>query len=155
MFDTPRYSLSQVAMATGGAVNTLRAHLARGHWKLIDKKGDVTSDIPGRPHIITLRRALQIAVATDLIAGGIEPKFAYASAWVFSDEKNPDRPAGELFPQPDLTMLRCVEGGRGTQVVRLPSPATVQMFFPNNGYRRATIAVLNELVDGIRAALAR
>lgn len=109
--DSPIYRLSDVAKATGLSVGTLRSWLQRGHWRVDMAIGDSPAEIAGKAHLITLRRALQIGVAAELIRNNVEPARAFEAARSFSDHANrlelgsDQIGPGELFPAPAWTLL--------------------------------------------------
>jgi hypothetical protein len=107
--DTPDYTLSQVAAAAGVEAGTLRSWLQRKHWRLDMAIGDSPAEIAGRAHLVTLRRALQIGTAIELVRNGVEPARAFTAARAFSDiydglERLPRTPGG-LFEDPAYTLL--------------------------------------------------
>lgn len=87
--DEPRFTLSQVAMAADTEANTLRSWLQRGHWSIDSARGDVAAESHGRAHLLTLRRALHIGAAVDLIRTGVEPRRAFRGALSFVDAFDP------------------------------------------------------------------
>lgn len=89
--DEPRFTLSAVARAAGTEPNTLRSWLQRGHWLMDIATGESLAEIQGRAHLVTLRRALHIGAAVDLIRNGVDPRRAFRVARSFVHE----------FPEPD------------------------------------------------------
>jgi len=89
MFDDPRFTLSQVAEAVGVSANTLRSWLQRKHWRLDMAVGDSPAEIAGKAHLVTLRRALHIGAAVELIRNDVEPARAFRAARSFVDVFNP------------------------------------------------------------------
>lgn len=76
--DTPQFSIAEVSDAVGVPVATLRSHLQRQHWRLDGE--DFPADAPGKGHLVTMRRALQIGAAAALIRAGVPPATAHAAA---------------------------------------------------------------------------
>ncbi|MHC2017617.1 hypothetical protein [Methylobacterium sp. CM6247] len=85
MLDDNRFTLSQVAEAAGVQVGTLRSWLQRKHWRLDMAIGDNPSDIAGRAHLATFRRALQVGTAVELVRNDVEPSRAFRAALSFVD----------------------------------------------------------------------
>ena len=85
MLDDPRYTLSQVADAAGVQVGTLRSWLQRKHWRLDMAVGDSPAEVAGKAHLITLRRALHIGAAVELVRNDVEPARAFRAARSFVD----------------------------------------------------------------------
>lgn len=85
MLDDPRFTLSQVAEAAGVQVGTLRSWLQRGHWRLDMAFGDTPAEVAGKAHLITLRRALHIGAAVELVRNDVEPARAFRAARSFVD----------------------------------------------------------------------
>ena len=113
MLDDPKYPLSSVAEAIGYPVNTLRSHLQRGHWRLDQTRGDAAAAAQGKAHLVTLRRALHIGAAVELIRNDVDPARAYQAARGYSDIIDPtfEAPGHErnsstlLFDPPAYTLL--------------------------------------------------
>ncbi|PJI55719.1 hypothetical protein CTI14_02390 [Methylobacterium radiotolerans] len=104
MLDDSRYTLSEVAAAAGVQVGTLRSWLQRGHWRVDTAVGDSPAAIAGKAHLVTLRRALHIGAAVELVRNDIEPARAFRAARSFVDLFDPlwehegrPREAGGLF----------------------------------------------------------
>ncbi|MCJ2070576.1 hypothetical protein MKK75_17545 [Methylobacterium sp. J-030] len=89
MLDDPRYTLSEVAIASGVQVGTLRSWLQRGHWRVDTAVGDSPAAIAGKAHLVTLRRALHIGAAVELVRNDVEPARAFRAARSFVDIFDP------------------------------------------------------------------
>lgn len=87
--DVPSFKLSEVARAADLEANTLRSWLQRGYWKLDQTVGDNLAEVHGKAHLVTLRRALHIGAAADLIRSGVDPSRAFRAARAFVYDFDP------------------------------------------------------------------
>lgn len=101
MFDDPRFTLAQVAEAAGCAVGTLRSWLQRGHFRLDMAVGDSPAEVAGKAHLVTLRRALHVGAAVELIRNDMDPARAFRAALSFVDTYNPQFEADGRFRDPE------------------------------------------------------
>ena len=166
--DQPRFTIAQVAHACEYPQNSLRSHLQRGHWQLEIARGDSRSEA-GKAHLITLRRALHIGTAIELIRNGIEPARAYTAARSFLDEFDPQledarHKRGEnglfesgwtlLVAYPDIefgVIMRVQDDEKSSEQTPLRS-----LFFPKplGGTQRSGVFVwLNQIDRQIRRGL--
>lgn len=95
-FHTPRFKTSDVAQAANIPAATLRSYFKRGHVPVgdLDKK---QPDGEGLPNLFSLRDALQIAIAADLIAAGADAAKAFSAAIRFVHTGTEDRLPSHLF----------------------------------------------------------
>ena len=153
--DSPSFTVAQVARAAGVPVATLRSHLQRQHWRLDGE--DVPADEPGKGHLVTMRRALQIGVAVELIRNGVDPKRAFRAAAGFSDFGGPkDRAPGELFDA-GHTALVLSPGEEWPEVVRFGDDTPARTLFAPTGKeagKSAVIVWLDKIVRDMEARLA-
>jgi hypothetical protein len=127
--------------------------------------GDSPAEIAGKAHLVTLRRALQVGVAAELMRQDVEPSRAFQAAWVFSDLADPlDTPGhmretGMLFPSPALTLLIAYKGGPVASVIkRVDAKSRLdELRLPDPTDRRVitggTFVWLNQVVPAIHHAL--
>lgn len=160
--DSPEFTLSQVANAAGIDVGTLRSWLQRKHWRLDMAVGDSPADVAGKAHLVTLRRALQIGAAAELVRNGVEPSRAFKAAWYFSDAADPleaegyIRAPGELFRDGSTILIAYKDRDIGV-VMRLDDNASWQNLVFNPFVRERQISGsfvwLNFVDKRIRSAL--
>ncbi|MGE7152342.1 hypothetical protein ACQKJ1_01195 [Methylorubrum rhodesianum] len=175
MLDDPRYTLSQVAEAAGVQVGTLRSWLQRKHWRLDMAVGDSPAEVAGKAHLITLRRALHIGAAVELVRNDVEPARAFRAALSFVDIFNPEieaegRERGHdglfadgytllaVYPGFDSGIVMWVDAENSTNKPGRPPNATplMSIFFPRLlGGRQVsgTFVWLNQVDRRIRSRL--
>jgi hypothetical protein len=170
MFDEPKFTMSQVAEAVAVSANTLRSWLQRNHWRLDTNKGDSPTEAAGKAHLLTLRRALHIGAAVELIKNNVEPARAFAAALSFVDIFDPTEdddghfrgPEGLFqtgwtlliaYPDTPFGVVMRVENNPGAKnqspLSKLLFP---KMFSPRRG-RSGTFVWLNQIDTQIRTAL--
>jgi len=164
MLDDAKYRITEVARICGVPENTIKTHLHKRQWFL------GATDMPGLncgPHHITLRRALQIALAFELMRNGIDPVRAYEAALCFSDEADPaewqnhgvQRLPGELFPSGQTILI--LRPGQSHAVVRRfdnDTPMHELVFSPASGFeteRSGTFVWVNPIDLMVRDGLAK
>jgi hypothetical protein len=170
MFDDPRFTLSQVADAAGVSANTLRSWLQRKHWRLDMAIGDSPAEIAGKAHLVTLRRALHIGAAAELIRNDVDPARAFKAARSFVDVYDPIFEGDGHFRGPDglfetgWTMLVAYPDQEHGVIVRIENDpmakdqtSLLSLLFPKlyGTKRSGTFVWLNQVDKQIRTALTR
>jgi len=170
MFDDPRFTLSQVADAVGVSANTLRSWLQRKHWRLDMAIGDSPAEIAGKAHLVTLRRALHIGAAVELIRNDVDPARAFQAARSFVDIHDPIfeddghiRGAEGLF-ETGWTMLVAYPDQNHGVIIRVESDPKAKdqtpllsLLFPKlyGTKRSGTFVWLNQVDKQVRTALVK
>lgn len=123
--DTPQFSLSQVAQATGWHLGTLRDYMKKGVFPWDDR--DAPAKVAGSKSMVPLRSVLRLGITYQLWNLGVSPKDAFMASVSFCDLGSADRwrhlglrrTAGECFAAPWKTLLLWRRGSPGEVV---PAP---------------------------------
>lgn len=150
--DTPQYSPAQIAAAAGVDKGTLYSWLQRGHWRL--DGADAAAPTHGAGHKLTLRRALQIGIAVELMRHDVKPARAFRAALSFSDVSGAPilasdlpREPGRLYGKGQRTWLLLPAGQDWGEI--LPVKVTIEAWRV-----RGKLAIdINEVVDRVKAGL--
>jgi hypothetical protein len=118
--DTPRFTLREVAIATGWHLGTMRDYFVRGIFPWSGEGGK--AQVAGATSRLSLRAAVRLALAHALWTQGVPPREAFKGATSFTDfgsaatrnSLGVQRLAGNLFPHGYETILlwRAGEGAR-------------------------------------------
>jgi hypothetical protein len=103
--DQPIFSVSQVADAIGAPAETLRTWIKRDGIKSLHAKDEIF--LPGvrRSHLISPRKALQVAATYRLVRLGMSPSAASLAAAYWTEAGTPDRLPADLFKKSGSTFL--------------------------------------------------
>lgn len=153
-FRTPRFRTSDVARVAGLNPVTLRAYFSRGHFHVpgLDR---AEADGEGLPNLFSLRDALLVAVAADLIAAGVAPAAAYMAGLKFAHTGTMDRLPAQLFKQ-GLTLLIHRPKSELTQIINTGVKLDLGIAFapvPSDKRDPVIIVNLNDIHDIVLAAL--
>jgi hypothetical protein len=152
MTDRAGWKAADVVQATGISNEHLQRWLDRG---LVSLNGcDTSTKGSGRPRLFSERRIYQIAIAHTLTRVGVGPSIALEMAAKFSDQSQPWRGPGELYPC-GATVLLGLPGGVG-KVVNVPPEHTIDDVLselPGTDAEGAILVNCNRIVARIDAAL--
>lgn len=155
-YQTPLYRTSEVAMACGIPAGTLRSFFRRGQFRVIGKEREGE----GLAHYFSLRDAMTFALATKLVAIGIDAEKAFNAAVLhFAHTGDEKRDPAALYdvhekgltafvywPDSDNAEVIGEEDIAGLYQLRLSTEAT-----PREG--AAVIVILNYIETAVFAAL--
>jgi hypothetical protein len=151
--DEPRFSMKQVAQATPGNMNTIFTWFQRGHFALGER--DRPAEI-GLSHSISLRTALEVAIAVELHQRcTLHPAIGAGVARQFTQLGDEERGPGELYPK-DFTVLVVFPESRDGRVIRVgkTTPMLDAFHSPYGGRQNAVILLwLNHIDRNVRTAL--
>jgi len=104
--DQPIFPVSQVASAIGAPTETLRTWIKRSEIKSIDASTDDVF-LPGarRSHLLSPRKALQIAAMNGLVGLGMSPAKASLAAAYWTEAGTPERLPADVFKKKGSTFL--------------------------------------------------
>jgi hypothetical protein len=122
------YTAGTVASATGTSLPTLQRYKQQGLVRL--QPCDVPSSGSGDKCGYSHRRAIQIALITELNKIGIAPSRAAKAAFEFSDKGNSGRAVGELYPL-GVTYVVGLAGAEN-KVVNVPPDLSVSDVLAND-----------------------
>jgi hypothetical protein len=150
--DEPRFTMKEVAQASGGNVNTIFSWFQRGHFQLgkSDKRAEV-----GRGHEISFRTALEVAIAVKLYKDcKLAPASGAHAARIFTQLGDRDRDPGELY-KTDFTLLAVHPEIATAKVVHATNKTPITDFFSIRGDRRTAVILiwLNFVDRDLRVAL--
>lgn len=165
--DSPLYEISRVAVAVGANAHSLRTWMQRGYWHLNPDRGDTKAPVVGTSHRLSLRTALHIGTAVELMRVGLDPARAFNAAFFFAWTSSPlegsgeDRMPGELYPDPYWTLLVAYPDQKQGVVLKVDpekTPLTDLFFHPHatftSGAQRSGAFVwLNQVDRQVRTAL--
>jgi hypothetical protein len=86
----------------------------------VPSRNDKLPSGSGDPHLKSIETVYQFAITATFVSHGVGPKLAADAARQFTDQSQPGRAAGKLFPQ-NRTMLRILPSG--PVVINAPYPA--------------------------------
>jgi len=150
--DEPRFTMKEVAQASGGNVNTIFSWFQRGHFQLgkSDKRAKV-----GRGHEISFRTALEVAIAVRLYRDcKLAPALGAQAARIFTQLGDRDRDPGELYDT-DFTLLAVHPEVATANVIHASHTISITDSFYIRGNRREAVILiwLNYLDRDLRVAL--
>jgi hypothetical protein len=162
--DTPRYTLRQVAIATGWHLGTMRDYHVRGIFPWAGDDGKAA--VAGATSRMSLRGAIRLGLAFDLWTQGVAPREAFKAATAFADfgsvpTRNSfgiTRLAGSIFPDGYATIL-VWRAGDGARVVPVKNggatPMSALLSAPFDGKTGpVVIAPVDDVVARVMKALA-
>lgn len=150
--DAPRFTMKEVARASGGNVNTVFSWFQRGYFQLGDADRRAEA---GTGHGISLRTALDVAIAVHLNRHcQLHPSVGVKLARRFTHFGSKDRAPGELFKN-DFTVLVVYPELEDSKVIHMTTTTPlIDAFFDQNGKQiAATILWLNFFDKNVRVAL--
>ncbi|CAN5203474.1 hypothetical protein BH10PSE13_BH10PSE13_00170 [soil metagenome] len=151
----PIYTSTQVANAAGMTAVNFRAHLMRGHWRVIGAKAGRN----GQSHKFSIFDAVGYALAYQLEMSGVDPKTAFDRAMTdFAHGGNADRDAGDVmdYVRHGLTIYVYCPGAPVGECVGSKHVAdAVSLFIPPMCERaeRAILINMNDLRRRVELAL--
>lgn len=151
--DAPRFTMKEVARASGGNINTVFSWFQRGHFQLgqTDRQAEA-----GTGHGISLRTALEVAIAVHLHRHcGLHPSAGVKVARKFTHFGDKNRAPGELYAGRDFTVLIVypeLEDGKVIQMI--DGTPLIEAFSSRHGRQiAATVVWLNFIDKAVRVAL--
>ena len=123
------YQTAAVSKATDTPILKLQRYFERSHIRL--QPCDLPSRGSGENRGYSMRRIRQVGITTELTWLGIGPSRAAEAAFLFSDQGNPGREVGELFPL-GRTMLVGFHRGENKVVNVLPDESLDTILEQNN-----------------------
>jgi hypothetical protein len=149
--DDALFTISQVASAAGVPANTIRSWFQRGH--LVLHQLDKAADRNGLPRKFSMRSALAIAAAADLVKLGVAPDSAARAANAWAHIGDQDRLPAGLYER-DFTVL-CGYASGDYLVQRIGSDVPAfNLFLGRHGREDGVSAILLNFVDRrVRIAL--
>ena len=161
--DTPRFTLREVAAATGWHLGTMRDYFVRGIFPWAADEGK--AKMAGATSRLSLRSAIRLGVTQALWAQGIAPREAFKAATSFADfgsapSRNAygvTRLAGSLFPDGYDTILLW-RAGVGARIIPVETGSIVSLdallAAPFDGAAGpVTLIRVDDLVERVMAAL--
>jgi hypothetical protein len=150
--DTARFFTADACRAAGINSVTLKNWISRDPPAVLLTASDRASHVSGRPHLLTFRRVMQIAITAELVRLGWGPRAAAIAAASFTDSGNSRRPPGELY-EDGITLLvaRPGEDEPSFKVVNWKHGATpFEVLGIGQG---ATVVNLSAIVETVQGAL--
>jgi hypothetical protein len=141
------YTAGAVAKATDTPLPTIQRYKQQGLVRL--QSCDVPSSGSGEKCGYSLRRLIQVALITELSRIGIAPSRAAKAAFAFSDQGNPGRAVGELYPL-GTTLLAGLPGGEN-KVLNIPPDLSISDVLATD--TAAFIINVNRVIDQITKKL--
>lgn len=144
---TPKYGTSAVAKACEMNANTFRGHWMRGNFKKMGPLDRKEASADGLPHLFSLRDAMGLAAAAELMRAGVPPGDAYQIAmWEFAHFAHDGREPAQMYDiaSHGFTVLIYHPGlRRGGVIPMKDSLGFADLFkFPGVEGRHASIVVL-------------
>jgi len=150
--DEPRFTMKEVAQASGGNVNTIFSWFQRGHFELgkSDKRAEV-----GRSHEISFRTAMEVAIAVKLHKEcKLPPADGVRAARIFTHLGDQEREPGEIY-KTDFTLLVVHPGTAAAKVIHAKgkTPITDSFFIQRDRLEAVILIWLNFIDRDLRVAL--
>ncbi len=150
--DEPRFTMKEVALASGGNVNTVFSWFQRGHFEL--GKSDKRAEI-GRGHEISFRTALEVAIAVRLHKQcKLPPADGVRAARIFTHFGDHERSPGEIY-KTDFTLLVVHPATGAAKVIHATNKTSItDSFFIRRDRLEAVILIWLNFIDrDLRVAL--
>jgi hypothetical protein len=155
-WDTPLFPMMTVATCGNLRPNTLRSWFQRGFFKL--QSSDAAAGMNGLPHLFSLRSALAIGAASELIALGEHPQTAFQAALAWTYKSRPliegrDRDPAGLYGDEYYAVLVSSMGPQPARVFPVPraQPSGLPFFTVfADGQRSARMVWLDQVDAYVR-----
>lgn len=161
--DTPRFTLREVATATGWHLGTMRDYFVRGIFPWAEGEGKAR--IAGATSRLSLRSAIRLGVAHALWSQSIAPREAFKAATNFTEFGNAPsrnsfgvaRLSGSLFPDGFDTIMLW-RAGEGARIIPVPADGGITLdsliAAPFDGQTGPVVLVrIDDVVESVMAAL--